>query len=367
MHLEKIGLNNFKNYTELELAFPNKINCFVGVNGSGKTNLLDAIHYLSLTKSAFNSVDTQNIHHDEDFFAVRGDFMIDKKINKVQCSLQKRQKKTIKIGGNPYDKISEHIGKFPVVLTHPNDTDLIREGSETRRKFFDSTISQINRKYLEYLIRYNHALKQRNSQLKHFSEKNYFDADLLAPYDKLLETLGEYIYQERSLFTQSFLPFFEKQYQYLSDKKEVTSINYNSDLSTDNYTALFANSLKKDLILNRTNVGIHKDDFEFKIENHPIKKFGSQGQQKSFILALKLAQFEQMSTEKGYKPILLLDDVFDKLDDNRIDKLMKILSGKSFGQIFITDARPERTKTIFKKLKNEMSIFYIEKGKVSVE
>ncbi len=367
MHLEKIGLNNFKNYTELELSFPNKINCFVGVNGSGKTNLLDAIHYLSLTKSAFNSVDTQNINHEEDFFAVRGDFLINKKINKVLCSLQKRQKKIIKLDQNPYEKISEHIGKFPVVLTHPYDTDLIREGSETRRRFFDSTISQINRKYLEYLIRYNHALKQRNSQLKHFSEKNYFDADLLAPYDKLLETLGKYIHQERNLFTQNFIPFFEKLYERLSDKKETTSINYSSDLSADNYTAIFSNSLKKDLILNRTNVGIHKDDFEFKIEDYPIKKFGSQGQQKSFILALKLAQFEQMSSEKGYKPLLLLDDVFDKLDDNRIDKLMKILSSNTFGQIFITDARPERTKTIFKKLKDKMSIFNIENGNVLLE
>ncbi len=367
MHLEKIGLNNFKNYTELELEFSNNINCFVGVNGSGKTNLLDAIHYLSLAKSAFNSVDSQNIKHATDFFSVRGSFLIDKKTNKVQCSLQKRQKKSLKLDDILYDKISEHIGKFPVVLTHPNDTDLIREGSDIRRRFFDSTISQINKKYLASLIRYNHALKQRNSQLKHFSEKNYFEADLLVPYDKLLETLGQYIYEERKLFTQNFIPFFEKQYQRLSDKKEITSIHYNSDLSADNYSAIFANSLKKDLVLNRTNVGIHKDDFEFKIEDYPIKKFGSQGQQKSFILALKLAQFEQMSAEKGYKPLLLLDDVFDKLDDHRIRKLMKILSGKSFGQIFITDARPERTKSIFKKLKNEMRIFYINKGKISID
>ena len=182
-----------------------------------------------------------------------------------------------------------------------------------------------------------------------------------------METLGKYIHQERNLFTQNFIPFFGKLYKRLSDKKETTSINYSSDLSANNYTALFSNSLKKDLILNRTNVGIHKDDFEFRIEGYPIKKFGSQGQQKSFILALKLAQFEQMSSEKGYKPLLLLDDVFDKLDDNRIDKLMKILSGNTFGQIFITDARPERSKTIFKKLKDDMSIFYIEKGKVSVD
>ena len=364
MHLENISLNHFKNYTALELEFPKDINCFVGANGSGKTNLLDAIHYLSLTKSAFNPIDSQSIRHHEDYFVVRGNFRINDRQHTVQCSLRQRQKKIIKLNQKPYDKISEHIGKFPLVLITPNDTDIIRGGGEVRRKFFDSIISQINPAYLANLIHYNHGLKQRNSLLKQFAESGSTDNDLLAPYNQVILGLGHKIHMERQNFTNIFVPIFEKHYQNLSGQKEVTYIDYTSDLTQPDFDARFINNLQKDLAMNRTGLGVHKDDYIFKIEDYPLKKFGSQGQQKSFVIALKLAQYDIVKDKRGSKPLLLLDDIFDKLDDQRINKLMQMLEEGKFGQIFVTDARPERTTTIFQGLKTEMDIFLIENGTV---
>ena len=364
MHLENISLQHFKNYKRLELEFSKEINCFVGENGSGKTNLLDAIHYLSLTKSAFNPIDNQNIQHQEDFFAVRGSFMINAKEYHVQCSLRQKQKKVLKLNQKPYEKISEHIGKFPLVLINPHDTDVIRGGSEGRRKFFDSVISQVNPTYLKHLIRYNHALKQRNSLLKQFADSGSLDKDLLTPYDQILLQLGKAIHNERSKFISTFVPIFDQLYKSLSDEKEHTAISYNSDLALTDFETRFKDSLKKDILLNRTELGTHKDDYVFKIEGYPLKKFGSQGQQKSFVIAMKLAQHDVIKDVKGFKPLLLLDDIFDKLDDYRINKLMLMLNEGRFGQIFVTDARPERTTTIFHDLKEDMDIFIVENGTV---
>lgn len=364
MHLENISLNHFKNYTGLELAFPKNINCIVGANGSGKTNLLDAIYYLSLTKSAFNPVDTQNIQHGEDYFVVRGSFRVDDRQHVVQCSLQQKQKKVIKLNQKPYEKISEHIGKFPLVLINPHDTDIIRGGAEGRRKFFDSIISQINPAYLANLIHYNHGLKQRNSLLKQFAETGSTDPDLLTPYNHILIDLGHKIYLERRDFTKSFVPIFQKHYQNLSGNGEQTSVHYTSDLGHADFDIRFRNNLQKDLVLNRTSLGIHKDDYVFKIGDYPLKRFGSQGQQKSFVIALKLAQYDVVKDVKGSKPLLLLDDIFDKLDDNRIGKLMHMLKEGKFGQVFVTDARPERTTTIFKDLQADMDIFQVEQGTI---
>lgn len=364
MLLENISLVNFKNYANLKLAFSKGVNCIVGNNGVGKTNLLDAIFYLSMTKSAFNNVDQQNIMHGEQFFSIQGSFNKAEAQWNVHCSLKSGQKKIFKKNKKVYEKISEHIGEFPVVLIAPYDTDLIREGSETRRKFFDSILSQIYPEYLKFLLQYNHFLKQRNSLLKQFADRHYFDQDLLEPYDVQLIKLGVEIFERRNAFIAEFKPVFTSHFEFLSSKKEQTDLTYNSDLFIPNYSSLFKENLKKDMLLQRTTLGIHKDDFDFSIEGNPLKKFGSQGQQKSFIIALKLAHFDLIKHIKGFKPLLLLDDIFDKLDDLRIKKLMNMVAGNSFGQIFVTDARPERTIAVFKSIDTKMRIFNIENGKL---
>lgn len=367
MHLESIELLNFKNYEEIKLRFSPEINCLVGDNGSGKTNLLDAVHYLSLTKSAFNAVDMQNIRHGEDFMVIRGQFLKADKHDTIQCSLQQGQRKTIKHNKKVYDKISEHIGRYPVVLIAPNDTDVIREGSETRRKFFDSILSQLDQQYLQWLLQYNHVLKQRNSLLKQFSERNSLDRDLLEPYNLKLIELGKSLLQARKSFLEEYLPYFHSHYQNLSEGREQVSIRYESNMDVENPLAKLENSLRRDLALQRTNVGIHKDDYVFELDGYPLKKFGSQGQQKSFLISLKLAHFDIIRQYKGYKPILLLDDIFDKLDDHRIAKLMELVSGHTFGQLFVTDARPERTERIFQQLTDtEVKIYKIDAGEADI-
>ena len=379
MHLESLELLNFKNYEEIKLNFSPEINCLVGNNGSGKTNMLDAIHYLSLTRSAFNTVEIQNIRHQQNFMVIRGSFRSggsrrsgspnessqkEEKREVIQCSLQPGQRKVVKHNKKAYDKIGEHIGRYPVVLIAPNDTDLIREGSETRRKFFDSILSQIDQQYLQWLMQYNHTLKQRNSLLKYFSESNTLDRDLLEPYDQQLLRLGQLLLQARKDFLQDYLPYFQSHYHNLSEGKEEVSIIFESNLDVENPAAELANSLRRDLALLRTNIGIHKDEYGFEIGDHSLKKFGSQGQQKSFVIALKLAQFDIMRHHKGFKPILLLDDIFDKLDDHRIAKLMELVSGHTFGQLFVTDARPERTERIFQQIPDtEVIIYKIQDGK----
>ncbi len=365
MRLENITLKHFKNYEDLALNFSNDIICFVGENGSGKTNLLDAIHYLSLSKSAFNAIDSQNIQHGQDFFAVRGTFLKHEKKYKVHCSLQRKQKKLLKLNDKPYSKFTEHVGKFPTVLINPNDTDLIREGSEIRRKFIDSIIAQTNQLYLSQLVKYNHALKQRNALLKQINEQKVHDHDLLIPFDEILLSLANAIYKSRKEFVGPFVKCFESHYQHIAGSKEAVTMNYQTDVEKESFAADFRSNVQKDIVLSRTGMGTHKDDFIFLIDGYPIKKFGSQGQQKSFIIALKLAQFDFIKTMTDVKPILLLDDIFDKLDDVRINKLLTMLADDIFGQIFVTDARPERTASIFAQITNDLSTFEIKNGQVN--
>lgn len=365
MWLENISLLNFKNYEELDLSFSEQINCLVGENGSGKTNLLDAIYYLSLTKSAFSSTEAQNIRHDESFFVVKGSFHKNHEKYNVQFSLQNGQKKQFKNSRIPYEKLSEHIGLFPVVLITPDDTDIIKGGSEIRRKFYDGIISQIDGDYLDNLLRYNHTLKQRNSLLKQFAEQNYYDNDLLDSYsDQLLDT-GERIYTYRKAFLDKFFPAFINHYNNLSGQKEEVKITYQSDFDESQFKKQFYKNYRRDLIAQRTTQGIHKDEYLFEINSFPVKKYGSQGQQKSFVIALKLSQFDIIKEEKKVKPILLLDDVFDKLDDFRIGKLSEMVAAQSFGQLFVTDARPERTYQIFEPILAEKKVFTIHMGKVT--
>ena len=365
MYLEKITLLNFKNYEELSLNFSPEVNLITGLNGSGKTNLLDAIYYLCISKSAFNASDAQNILQGTDFFMMGGNFIKNERAYQVQCSFKQGSKKMLKINNNPYDKISSHIGQFPAALITPYDNDLIREGSEERRKFFDSCLSQINSLYLADLMRYNQVLKQRNSLLKQFHEQGKVDKDMLEAYDTELLSLGKKIHQNRRDFIKEFTPLFHAHYKELTEGKEEVALEYSSHLNNDSFEEDFKKSLERDIILERTTKGIHRDDFLFKIGEFPIKNYGSQGQQKSFVISLKLAEFDIIKEKKGFKPLLLLDDIFDKLDESRIRKLMDMVAAKKFGQLFITDARVESSGKFFSELKLKSATFKVEKGKAT--
>jgi len=365
MYLEKITLLNFKNYEELALSFSQEVNLITGLNGSGKTNLLDAIYYLCISKSAFNSSDAQNIMQGTDYFMIGGNFIKTDNSYNIQCSFKQGSKKVFKTNKNPYVKISEHIGQFPAVLITPYDNDLIREGSEERRKFFDSCLSQINSLYLNDLIRYNQVLKQRNGLLKLFHERGTVDKDMLEAYDVEILGLGKKIYQARKDFIKEFTPLFNTHYKELSEGREEVSLEYASHLNNASFESEFKKVLERDIILERTTKGIHRDDFLFKIGEFPIKSYGSQGQQKSFVISLKLAEFDIIKQKKGFKPLLLLDDIFDKLDENRIKKLLKMVAAKNFGQLFITDARVESSGKFFEEMRAKISIFKVEKGKAT--
>ncbi len=360
MHLQKLQLTQFKNYEQAVFDFVDGINCLLGKNGIGKTNLLDAIYYLAFTKSAFNAVDKDNVKHAESFFSIKGSLVNEGKAVDILCAVQQGEKKLLKWSGKAYDRLSEHIGKVPLVMIAPQDTDLIRESSEIRRKFFDSLLCQIDHEYLDALMRYNHLLKQRNALLKQLQEHNAFDTTRLEPYDKLMVPLGLTISAKRKALIKDFVLDFATFYQEISDDSEQVAIEYKTEV-TDNYSEELKSQYKKDFLQGRTNLGVHRDDFKFLIDGHALKKFGSQGQQKSFLIAMKLSQFVMLEKVIGKRPIILLDDIFDKLDDKRIAYLLKMVSDGRFGQIFLTDARPERTKIYLEGLQSEKKYFELDK------
>lgn len=357
MNLQGLTLVNYKNFESIEFQFDHKINCFVGANGVGKTNVLDAIYHLAFSKSYFNPVSSQNIHHGQEFFLIDGFFKRNDKDERIQISLKKGQKKKVKRNGKDYDKLSDHIGFIPLVIISPADRDLISEGSETRRKFMDTVISQENKRYLNTLISYNKVLAQRNALLKYFAANHTFNKETLEIYNSQLEVYGTYIFQERQKFLEVFTPIFKSRYAVISDDKEAVDLKYKSDLFEDNLTPLLERSLTKDRALQYTSVGIHKDDLKFEIGQHPIKKFGSQGQQKSYLVALKLAQFEFLKSQSGVTPILLLDDIFDKLDDQRVAQIISLVEDDNFGQLFISDTHQERTEQVVKQVHQSYKIF----------
>jgi len=365
MHLQSLELKNFKNYTTGQMEFCDHINCVVGLNGSGKTNLLDAIYYLSMTKSFFNALDSQNIRHQEGYFVINAETEVNDRMHKIHCSLKKGEKKVFTVDGAAYDKMSEHMGKFPAVMIAPGDDELIRESNEVRRKFFDSIIAQTDKAYLTELIKYNHHLKQRNALLKSNMDYRQIDKILLEGYDQPMIESSKFIAQKRLDFIKSFEPQVGNNYELISEKRENVSINYNSKALGDSFEKEFRKSLEKDAITQRTNVGIHKDEYQFQINEMPIKKFGSQGQQKSFLISLKFAQFEFVKQHLNLTPILLLDDIFDKLDDHRISRMLEIITSDTFQQIFITDAREERTMNLVSDNFDLVKIFRITDGDIT--
>ena len=361
MWLEKLHLTYFKSYEEKAFTFGEHVNCLVGENGSGKTNLLDAIYFLTLTKSAFHNQDALGIRHSFDFFVIDGVFSDRQRHTQITCSFQRGQRKVFMADKKNYERLSDHIGLFPLVLIAPDDTDVIREGSEERRRFFDGVLAQATPGYLDDFLKYNKILNNRNGLLKLFAERNYLDEDLLETYNEPLIVLSQRIYDHRNAFMQRFLPLFQKYYAFLSSGKEQVDVIYESEVASPDFPTEFRRNRSRDLHAQRTGKGIHKDEYVFEIDEVTLKKFGSQGQQKSFLIALKLAQFELLKEEKGKTPILLLDDIFDKLDDRRIQKLIELIDTGFLGQVFITDARPERSQKILENVKADVRFFEIEK------
>ena len=357
MHLNSLSLINYKNFEAENFEFDPKINCFVGKNGVGKTNILDAIYHLSFGKSYFNPITGQNIKDGEDFFVVEGNYEKNERDEKIIVSAKTRQKKLIKRNSKAYEKFSEHIGFLPLVIISPADRDLIIEGSDTRRKFMDGVISQGDASYLQFLINYNKVLAQRNSLLKYFAANNTYNEDQLCIYDTQLQELGTPIHEKRAAFVTAFIPIFLERYASISNGNETVELTYRSQLTAQPLSELLLQSRAKDKITQYSNVGIHKDDLTFTIDNYPVKKFGSQGQQKSYLIALKLAQFDFIKNQSNVTPILLLDDIFDKLDEQRVAQLISLVDDAHFGQLFISDTHAQRTEQIVKEVSQTYKMF----------
>jgi DNA replication and repair protein RecF len=349
MHLEKLQLVHFKNYENRFFTFSEGLNCILGPNGSGKTNLLDAIYFLGYCKSAVHSQDALSIQFETDYMQIEGLFKTDEP-ELIACHIPRIGKKTVSQNKVAYERLSDHIGKYPAVLILPDDTDLIRDGSETRRKLFDGILSVLSPNYLQDFMSYAKVLDQRNCLLKLFAERQSVDLDLINIYTDQLLNIGERIFNARTIFIEKFIPIFLKHYAFLSDSVEKVALNYTSEWQNEDFKAVFINNLQQDLAAQRTTKGIHKDDYLFVLNEQPLKKFGSQGQRKSFVMAIRMAQFEIIAETKGFKPILLLDDIFDKLDENRIAKLVQMIKDNVFSQIFLTDARPQRTRQLLEGL-----------------
>lgn len=400
MFIKNLHLTHFRNHEDTKSTFEEHINCLVGKNGSGKTNLLDGIYYLCIGRGAFSYTDTQHLQHGKTFFSLKGTFEKEGRNNTVQCIVEKGKPKVIKLNTKPYPKISEHVGNFPCVLLAPNDTDLIRESSELRRNFFDTIISQIHKNYIQLLIKQKLILRQRNQLLKDANQQERFlKKDILEIYDAQLLPIFSEIHRFRSEFMTDFMPIFSEIYAALAD--EEMKINYRSHLEdeeiikketeitkeneegneeleeiepkkskrtkkeTPSFESIFKGNVLKDLILQRTEKGTHRDDYKFLLGKKALKHYGSQGQQKSFVIALKLATFSIIYNQTQIKPILLLDDIFDKLDETRIENLLKLLSKSDFGQVFVTDARPERTRKLLDSFGRPIAFFDIKNGSIS--
>lgn len=366
MYLTKIKLVNFRNYESQSLELSPGLNCFVGMNGMGKTNLLDAVYYLCMCKSHFGVNDRNVLRHSADFFRLEGIFKRTKKREKIVAKVIPGKRKEFERNDILYKRLVEHIGLLPVVIIVPDDTQLATEGSEERRRFLDNTLSQLDPEYLKYLMSYNKLLKQRNALLKRFAVERSFNASLLETYTQQMALAAPLIHEKRKQFLTDFLPIFSDYYKVISDDREQVRFQYKSQLNEQDFLNMMKAAEEKDRILQRTTTGIHKDDIVFKINDFPLKRFASQGQLKSFVLALKLGQYELLRKEKNIDPILLLDDIFDKLDNQRVKQLIGLLHERSFGQVFITDTHESRVGDIIQHFDANFKKFIINNGVATV-
>ena len=364
MYLKNLTLTNFKNYEQTDLEFSPRINCFVGNNGVGKTNILDAIHYLSLTKSFFNVIDSISIRHGEDYFIINGTFADREEEDQIFCAFQRQKQKVMKKNGKEYQKLSDHIGKFPVVMISPADSTLILEGSEERRRFLNKIISQYDPEYLDSVLKYNKALQQRNRLLREFRESDIFDKDALMIWNAQLVKYGEYVYRERKSLVNELIPVFQEYYSMISSGKESVRLSYRSHLSEGDFAEALISSLSKDRFLEYTTTGIHKDDLILEMDGYAVKSLGSQGQQKSYLVALKLAKFDYIRRKSGISPVLLLDDIFDKFDAERVEQIIRLVGNSRFGQIFITDTHQSRLKEILSSHDTDYKLFMISNNRI---
>lgn len=362
MRLNSLSILNYKNIAEAELHFSPKINCFIGNNGMGKTNILDAIYYLSFCKSHSNSIDSQNIMHQTEFCLIQGKYQIGENTEDIYCGMKLRQKKQFKRNKKEYERLSDHIGLLPLVLVSPDDSVLISEGSEERRKFIDGVISQYNKNYLNQLLQYNNALKQRNALLK---LETKVDESLLDIWEEQMAAYGTYIYEQRKQFIDEFIPIFQNYYTHISGGNEIISLSYHSQHDEHDIRTRMIATRDRDKMLGYSTQGIHKDELEMMLNGYPIKRVGSQGQNKTYLISLKLAQFNFLKRTHNLSPLLLLDDIFDKLDSNRVTQIVELVSGETFGQIFITDTNREHLDSILSQMNKEYSIFFVDNGQIS--
>jgi DNA replication and repair protein RecF len=364
MYLKKLTLTNFKNYEQAELEFSPKINCFVGNNGVGKTNILDAIHYLSFTKSFFNNIDNTSIRHGEDYFIIQGTFSGNGEEDNIYCAFQKHRQKILKRNGKEYQKLSEHVGRYPVVIISPADNALVTDSSEGRRKFLNKIISQYNPEYLDSVVSYGRALQQRNKLLKDFRQSGNFDNETLSIWDAQLVRYGEQIFRERDILVNELIPVFQEYYTRISSGKEIVKLKYSSHLSSGDFSEALRVSVAKDRLMEYTTVGVHKDDLLLEMNDYPVRSIGSQGQQKSYLVALKLAKFDYIKNRSGFAPVLLLDDIFDKFDAQRVEQIIRLVANHRFGQIFITDTHRDRLNDILSSHLTDYKLFIIDNNSI---
>ena len=360
MYLKKLVLINFKNIAQAEITLSERLNCFVGDNGAGKTNVLDAVYYLSMSKSALTMTDGQSVRHGEDFFVVEGTYAGDSGSNDtVNCSFLRRSGKVLKLNGKEYDRMADHVGRFPVVMVSPQDSVLITDAAEERRRYLNAFLSQLDRDYLASLMRYNAVLAERNRFLKSSS-----DEQMLQIYDMQLADHAARIYERRRDIIERMRPLVAEFYRQLSGDREQVEIEYRSELASASMGELLLASRERDIVNGFTTSGVHRDDMSLRIGGYPLRKYGSQGQQKSFLMSLKLAQYRILAEVCGERPLLLLDDLFDKLDTSRVENLLSLVAGDGFGQIFITDCNRSRLETILSRAGEKYALFTVEGGDI---
>lgn len=363
MFLKQLSIINYKNLAQVEMELSPKINCFIGNNGMGKTNLLDAVYYLSFCRSYTNPIDSQIINHDQEVCMIQGKYQFPQQPDEeIYFALRRRQKKQFKRNKKEYDKLSDHIGFIPLVIISPSDIELIQGGSSERRRFMDIAISQFDKEYMNALIRYNKALAQRNSMLK--NQEGYGEVSLLELWEEQMNAEGELIYRRRQAFIDTFSPIFNRFYETISRSNEQVSFRYISHLHEGNFKENMAAHRRKDIALGHSSIGIHRDELEMLLDGFPIKKVGSQGQNKTCFVSLKLAQFDYLLKTGNKTPILLLDDIFDRLDSIRVEEIVKLVSGESFGQIFISDTNREAFDKILNKTQSHYHLYRVSNGEI---